>query len=664
MDFRRLARMLPDAAAQGNSTAPPNLTDLPPNILEALIPGYGIISRYASAYLGFDISVFVSIGIVVLALTKGGQYLSGQITWAFNYLFMSSVYIDEHDDLFDMVMAWLAEHQASTSRSRKMRAKTQRGSRADDAYDAVADDALDENGMFNFNKWQARTPPRFEPYYGRQFVWHNNQIFWFKRSRRPNEGQRLQVSFGSAPEDDIIELDCIGRDITPIKDLLRTIRVWSLNRTTGTTTIRHPTPKDRARFGGTWSKTSSRPSRPMDTVILDAEQKDMIIHDMNEYLHPASPRWYATRGIPYRRGYLFHGPPGTGKTSLSFALAGIFGLEIYAISLQEPTLTEGDLMQLFNGLPRRCIVLLEDVDAAGLVRDVAEEGELEVQGGKRGGAKGGRSLPNGSVEEKKSDGKDAKQLPNGDASAEQDGTKEGRDLSNGDTEQKKDEEFTLKDLARELKAVTAPKPPSKGARNNRPGNSEGSSNTGISLSGLLNAIDGVATHEGRVLIMTTNHPELLDAALVRPGRVDRRVEFRLAMREQVRELFVRMYAASDEPFVQGPRGTSGKLTNGSAKGLAAKDSMTKSVDPYQDLGYMSREDLESLAEEFARHVPEATFTPAQVQNLLMRHKKEPRVALDKVDDWIQGELKGSEAGQAKEAAGEGQAMKAGAGASD
>lgn len=48
---------------------------------------------------------------------------------------------------------------------------------------------------------------------------------------------------------------------------------------------------------------------------------------------------------------------------------------------------------------------------------------------------------------------------------------------------------------------------------------------GISLFGLLNAIDGVASQEGRVLIMTTNTPESLDGALVRPGCVDMQVEF-------------------------------------------------------------------------------------------------------------------------------------------
>ena len=350
MDFRRLSKAMPamDVNMNMNDTGTPSLTDLPPNILEALVPGYGIISRYISAYLGVDISIFVSIGVIFLALTKGGQYVSRWAEKAFRFAFMSSVYIDEHDDLFDMVMGWLAANQTSTSRTRKIRAKTQRGSQADDAYDEVAENALDDNGLFNFNKWSARTPPRFEPYYGRQFVWHNGKIFWFSRSRRPNEGQRVQVSFNSAQDDDIIQLDCIGRTIDPIKDLLRTVRVWSMNKTRFMTTIRHPTPKDRARFGGTWNRTLSRPSRSLDTVILDAEQKTMIINDMNEYLHPASRRWYATRGIPYRRGYLFHGPPGTGKTSLSFALAGIFGLEIYAISLQAVSYTHLTLPTIYS----------------------------------------------------------------------------------------------------------------------------------------------------------------------------------------------------------------------------------------------------------------------------------------------------------------------------
>ncbi|KAL3941708.1 MAG: hypothetical protein SGBAC_003988 [Bacillariaceae sp.] len=45
----------------------------------------------------------------------------------------------------------------------------------------------------------------------------------------------------------------------------------------------------------------------------------------------------------------------------------------------------------------------------------------------------------------------------------------------------------------------------------------------LSLSGLLNVLDGVVDTPGRIVIMTTNHPEVLDPALIRPGRVDKRL---------------------------------------------------------------------------------------------------------------------------------------------
>ena len=607
MDFRKLARAMPSFPAMANGSEPMSLTDLPPNILDALVPGYSIMSKYIQSAFGIDISLFMSVAAITLAVIKGGQYLFNQSEKAFRYGFVSSVYVDEHDDLFDMVMAWLAANQRSTSR-RSVRAKTQRGQKAqDESYDAAADDALDDNGMFDYNKWSARTPPRFEPYYGRHFMRHKGKWFLFRRSQKPAASQRLQVSFGNSSEDDIIQIDCIGRSIVPTEDLLRTIKVWSLTQLRHTTTIRHPTPKDRARFGGTWSKTSSRPSRPMDTVILDHDQKSMIIKDMNEYLHPASPKWYATRGIPYRRGYLFFGPPGTGKTSLSFALAGIFGLEIYAISLQEPTLTEGDLMQLFNGLPRRCIVLLEDVDAAGLIRDT--KGDASDSGGKKKGRKGRGG-------DDKADEKDE-----------------------ADKKPKKDEEYTLKDLAKELKSISSSNKGGRGGNdnNNNQGNPHRQPGTGISLSGLLNAIDGVATHEGRVLIMTTNHPEKLDSALVRPGRVDRRIGFRLAMKEQIQELFVRMYSASDDevPTLKAtPNGThmngagEKKQLNGVANGHPIGG------DVFDDqLASMSPADLEELAIEFAADIPDDTFTPAEIQNHLMRYKNEPRSAVAKANDW-------------------------------
>lgn len=617
MDFRKLARAVPSSHAAQNFTDPLSLTDLPPNILETLIPGYSLISRYVYATFGFDPSLIVSVGLVALALMKGSSYLFAMLERAFRRCFMSSIYIDEHDDLFQMVMAWLAESQQFGSR-RSLRAKTQTGAKAEDGADDIAGDALNENGIFDYTRWSARLPPRFEPYYGQNYMFHHGTLFFFKRSQRQGN-QRVQVTFNGSAEDDLLQLDCIGRSTDPIKELLRTIKVWSLNRQRNTTTIRHPTPKERARFGGSWTKTSSRPSRPMETVILDAEQKSMIIRDMNEYLHPASARWYAARGIPYRRGYLFHGPPGTGKTSLSFALAGIFGLEIYAISLQEPTLTEGDLLQLFNGLPRRCIVLLEDVDAAGLLRDRASDEKNKPKTKKDG----------------KQTGKQGEEGKEKAAAAE------------------KGDDYTLKDLARELKAISTPAqrggPHATMQQNNGAGPNR-APGTGISLSGLLNAIDGVASAEGRVLIMTTNHAEKLDAALVRPGRVDRKVEFQLAAKDQIRELFVRMYAASDQvPDIE--LTLTDQLPNGHTKSSSSNSSSEKpKLNGYANghvhalargenqLSVLSGGDLEELAVEFAAQLQDNTFTPAEIQNHLMKYKKEPRTAVQLARVWAENLL--------------------------
>lgn len=45
----------------------------------------------------------------------------------------------------------------------------------------------------------------------------------------------------------------------------------------------------------------------------------------------------------------------------------------------------------------------------------------------------------------------------------------------------------------------------------------------LNLCGLLNALDGVVETPGRIVIMTSNHPEMLDPALIRPGRIDKKL---------------------------------------------------------------------------------------------------------------------------------------------
>jgi mitochondrial chaperone BCS1 len=63
----------------------------------------------------------------------------------------------------------------------------------------------------------------------------------------------------------------------------------------------------------------------------------------------------------------------------------------------------------------------------------------------------------------------------------------------------------------------------------------------ISFSGLLNALDGVGAQEGRIIVLTTNHREKLDAALIRPGRIDVEEELGLATAKQLTQLMLRFH---------------------------------------------------------------------------------------------------------------------------
>lgn len=63
----------------------------------------------------------------------------------------------------------------------------------------------------------------------------------------------------------------------------------------------------------------------------------------------------------------------------------------------------------------------------------------------------------------------------------------------------------------------------------------------LSMSSLLNMLDGVATSEGWLVFMTTNHPEKLDPALVRPGRIDLHIDLPNPTRDQIARLFDRFF---------------------------------------------------------------------------------------------------------------------------
>ena len=69
---------------------------------------------------------------------------------------------------------------------------------------------------------------------------------------------------------------------------------------------------------------------------------------------------------------------------------------------------------------------------------------------------------------------------------------------------------------------------------------------GVTLSGLLNVLDGFCAPTGVLFVMTTNHMEKLDDALLRPGRIDYRLFLGKASDQQKAELYRRFFPESTE----------------------------------------------------------------------------------------------------------------------
>ncbi|KAA8893308.1 hypothetical protein FN846DRAFT_914196 [Sphaerosporella brunnea] len=164
-------------------------------------------------------------------------------------------------------------------------------------------------------------------------------------------------------------------------------------------------------------------------------------------------------------------------------------------------------------------------------------------------------------------------------------------------------------VTREGSKSSDPNPSSEAESAPNPSKTKGTASdtpTRVTFSGLLNAIDGVASKEGRLLIMTTNHRERLDDALIRPGRVDLQIKFDFADKLVVYNLFKTLYTV--EP---------------------ADKVLLKFPENFPD-----EMELMKLATAFAAKVPEGKFSPAEVQGLLLKHKKDPRKAVEVVEDWV------------------------------
>ncbi|KAH6682387.1 mitochondrial chaperone BCS1 [Plectosphaerella plurivora] len=518
-------------------------------ILEFFFPGFGIISSGLQKYLGIDLNVYIPAVILVGAGIFSWRYFSDYIWGLIEAYLMSSVEIRTDDEIYNMLMAWVADQNFS-KKSRRFIANTNLNSRSWYLWRWSDDDdeeTGDEGDITSSNHGKAKKALSYTPSFGSHSFWYNGRLLRFRRSQ-----DRNQQGYLTSSEREEISIACFGRSPAILKQLLLEARAEYLRKDTKKTMIY----RGGTRSGTTdpsWQRCMARAARPFSTVILNEKKKQEIIDDVAEYLSPATRNWYSNRGIPWRRGYLLAGPPGTGKSSLSLALAGHFKMRIYIVSLSSPIANEESLMTLFTDLPQRCVVLLEDIDTAGLTHTREENGKVAAK-----------------------------------------------------------PEATAAD-------VPVPGQVTMGAPVTPPAR--------LSLSGLLNILDGVASQEGRVLIMTTNHIEKLDRALIRPGRVDMIVQFSLADKEIISAIFRAIHAPleGDDGVKAAP--TVATMTS---EGAEAAEKAAAAAKLKETL-----ERVDSLSHIFAEKIPAHEFSPAEIQGFLLKHKRDPQAAIDGALDWVQ-----------------------------
>ena len=331
------------------------------------------------------------------------------------------------DDAFLWFNDWLAAQPYSKNWARWLTVRTVRKRK----------DEWDDSPDFHGDNRE----PTFvlSPAPGVHWLWWKGNFMVVERERKePEPGG----AFAGGGAKSVVERECFNisvmtwrRDV--IFDLLDAARKHS-----------EPPEDDRLRihFGryGEWHNEIKRRPRPTGSVIMPEGTLEGLIEDAKHFIK--SEKWYVERGIPYRRGYLLHGPPGNGKSSAVMALASELKLDICVLSLSGSSMGDDELRRLLSDLPSdSAIVLIEDVDCVFNQREADDD-------------------------------KDSK----------------------------------------------------------------------ITFSGLLNAIDGVVAAEGRILVMTTNFHDKLDAALVRPGRCDVQVLIKNADKDQARRLFLRFYEGQEK----------------------------------------------------------------------------------------------------------------------
>lgn len=315
-----------------------------------------------------------------------------------------------------------------------------------DAYNAF-DRWFSESGFtkwsrrfFLFRKYDNETDVNFKPFRmgvgnGTHFFIYSGKLYWITKGNLDSSGSERQ-------KEEIV-ITTFGRGGKTFEVL---IEMFNKPRDKGGAITFH----NWGAANNSWEETRDVIPRALDTVCINNDTKNEIIKQISDFIEKKET--YRKKGLTYKLSTLFHGPVGTGKTSLCKSIAGYFGKDLYLLDLT--TVTNASLLRSLSAIKPGSIVLLEDVDEAG-----------------------------SAVKSRES---------------------------------KKDDPLSMLDC--------------------QP----------LTMSGFLNAIDGVCNLDNIIIFMTTNHPEVLDPAVRRKSRIDYEFLIDLMSEKEIVQYVNVMYSDSEQ----------------------------------------------------------------------------------------------------------------------
>ena len=255
-----------------------------------------------------------------------------------------------------------------------------------------------------------------------------------------------------------------------------------------------------------WQVTEFMNKRTLDHVFF--EEKKEVVHFLEKFMKERE--LYEKIGKPYQLGILLEGEPGCGKTSFIVALANWFNRSIKDCQFNRMK-TIDDLESCIHCISYdnkdmsidEVIMVAEDFDAMTdlaksrkLIQKESEESIMKTQ-------------------------------------------KRNDEFQKNMSSFKSEEAKAILCAIASQDDITAaphmvfPKPDPSKSRD-------------ITLSSVLNIMDGINNQPGRIIIFTTNHPETLDEAFLRPGRIDLRIKFGRPSRKVMHQIIQNWYKAHDE----------------------------------------------------------------------------------------------------------------------